>query len=731
MGSAPFVIVANRLPVSVSKERGSIVIRPSSGGLATAMASFSEQFSQLQWVGWPGINADELTAADRHVITRKLRAYHCYPLFLSREEIAGFYEGYANATLWPLFHYFQQYAKFDPAAWTAYERVNNRYARAITRVAAPRATIWIHDYHLMLLPALVRKQLPEAAIGFFLHTPFPASEIFRVLPQRRAILEGLLGADLIGFHTYDYAHHFLSSVRRVLGLPVRSGSVLNADRTVIVDAFPIGIDYIKFAGAAHRPETREAAAVLREYYRGKRLILSVDRLDYSKGIPERLQAFEHYLKSHPAAHRTVCLAIVAVPSRTELASYSALRENVEQTISRINGTYATTDWTPISYQFKNLPFEQVAALYARADVMLVTPLRDGMNLVAKEYVATHRDGGVLILSEFAGAADELQEALLVNPNDTGALATALAHALTIPAAEQRRRLQAMQARISHYTVGRWAEDFTEQLALARNAREHRTDTAIDRVLLKTLLQDFRRAPKRTFLLDYDGTLRPFVNTPDPAYAAPSPELRRLLHALAQKSGTSVCIISGRAREALEEWFGAMQLTLVAEHGAWIRPPNGRWKRGITVNDTFKPIVAALLGHYVERTPGARVEEKDVSLVWHYRNVPPELAYARNRSLRHELQNALTGTDVGIFDGDKIIEIKPHGAQKGAVLPKLLGGSISGFIFCAGDDYTDEDMFAALPPDAYTVKVGNGRTRAQYHIAIVPQLLGLLEKLAAS
>jgi trehalose 6-phosphate synthase/phosphatase len=727
MRESRFVIVSNRLPVSVSKVDGKLVFSPSSGGLATAMSSLDTGTSKQIWIGWPGISSDDLTTQEKAVITKKLRAYNSVPVFLTTQQVKLFYEGYANATLWPLFHYFESYAKYDDQYWDAYKKVNRLFVQAIVKHADERSTIWIHDYHLMLLPRLTRKVLPRSSIGFFLHIPFPSFEIFRLSPNRKELLEGLLGADLVGFHTYSYARHFMSSVLRTLGHESNHGSIMLDDRTVTADAFPIGIDYQKFTQALHDPVTEKEMALLQDHYDGKKIILSVDRLDYSKGIPNRLKAFEEFLQKNPSWHKKVNLVIIAVPSRTEVQTYRDLRESIEQTVSRINGTYATVDWTPISYQFKNIPFEQLIALYRRADVALVTPLRDGMNLVAKEYVACKQDtAGVLILSELAGAADELQEALRINPNDTPSIVTAIEAALTMPKRTQKQRLAAMQRRIAQYTVQRWASDFIEQLNYSKQqqSRGSKMLTPKDRSMLIT---DFTKANKRAILLDYDGTLKSFVNSPDPSQAAPSPALIKLLGELADQPGTELCIISGRTRDALEGWFGSLPISLVAEHGSWVKQ-NGEWAQGLFSFQEYKRKLLPVMERYAERTPGAHIEEKNFALVWHYRNVPPELAYARNASLKHELNGLLAGSEVSVFSGNKIIEVKPRAIRKSTIVTEILDSDYPDFILCAGDDYTDEDMFEALPEFAYSIKVGLHETHARYQVASVEKLRELLKSL---
>lgn len=729
MGSQKLVVVSNRLPVSVSKQDGKLIFTPSTGGLATAMSSLDTSGTNRVWVGWPGISSEELTAADKSVITRKLHTYGCYPVFLTKAQVENFYDGYANATLWPLFHYFQSIASYDSHYWPAYKEANNLFHKAVLRQADPQATIWIHDYHLMLLPRLLRESHPKSLIGFFLHIPFPSFEIFRLLPNRKDILEGILGADLVGFHIYDYARHFTSSVLRTLGHESTYGVITLNERTVRADAFPISIDYKKFKTTLMEPTTQAEMATLTNHYRGKKIILSVDRLDYSKGIEKRLEAFEQFLGENPHYHKKVVLIMVAVPSRIAVDAYKGLRDTIEQTVSRINGTYATVDWTPISYQFKNLPFEQVLALFAKADVALITPLRDGMNLVAKEYVASkQKESGVLILSELAGAIDELPEALRINPNDTSSIVKALKRALVMPKTEQRKRLQSMQRRLASYTVQRWASDFMEQLEQAHKSQAAHGQKSMSDSDKDALRQSFKKGKRRILFLDYDGTLQNFVSTSKPEQAAPSRSLLRVIETLSQLPKTEVCVISGRTREALESWFGHIPLTLVAEHGAWVKQ-QGEWSQQQVSFNKYKRLIRPIMERYAERTPGAEIEEKNFALVWHYRNAPPELAYARNASLKHELQTILNGSEVGVYSGRKIIEVKPRGIHKGVTVDELLMSNPSDFILCIGDDYTDEEMFSVLPETAYSINVGLGATQARFQIPSVEDVRELLESLA--
>lgn len=722
-------IVSNRLPVNVVKTNGKIEYQASSGGLATAMSSL-EQTGKI-WVGWPGIAADDLTKQERTEITQELVSRGYYPVFLTTQQIELFYEGFSNDTLWPLFHYFQSLTRHKNEYWQAYQQVNQLFAQAVADVVRKDGTVWVHDYHLMTMPGMLRGIMPTVSIGFFLHIPFPSFEIYRLLPQRKEILRGLLGADLIGFHIYDYARHFLSSCLRLLGISSHQGMLEYEGRRIKTDAYPIGIDYQKFRSTLDATATKESISTLGAMYKDKKIILSVDRLDYSKGIPERLEAFSMFLQNYPEWHGKVKLQMIAVPSRTEVKTYQDLRDTIEQTVSRINGEFGSVDWAPISYQFQNLPFEEVVALYASADIALVTPIRDGMNLVAKEYVASKRNQpGVLILSEMTGAIDELPEALSINPSNTASVAEAMNTALKMSKREQLRRLSEMQRRLKANTVQAWAADFLNDLdgmgseSLSRNRKQ------IDSESHARIIEAYKSSDKRLIVLDYDGTLRDFVSSPRAILARPSIKLRRLLKRLADDERNHVAIVSGRPRKALERWFRGIDMTLVAEHGAWTRY-DGRWA---SIDVDFKSVkkrLKPLLERYVARTAGSEVEEKDFALVWHYRTVAPELAYVRASEMKRELIELIDDENVGVHSGNKIIEIKPSGNNKGDSAAELDALHQPTFILAAGDDYTDEDMFRELPEDSFTIKVGSGDTKARFRVSSVDEMIALLDELSRS
>ncbi len=726
MSKYKLVIASNRLPVSVVRRDGKLEYEASSGGLATAMASL-EQDDKI-WVGWPGIPSDDLTDSEKDSITQKLMEQGCYPVFLTAEQVELFYEGFSNDTLWPLFHYFQSLTHHRNEYWDAYQEVNDLFARAAAEVVTEDGSVWIHDYHLLTMPSMLRALNSDLSIGFFLHIPFPSFEIYRLLPQRKELLKGLLGADLIGFHVYDYARHFLSSCLRLLGLNSYQGSIEYEGRMVKIDAYPIGIDYKKFRDTLSLPATKKAISALSDMRKDMKLILSVDRLDYSKGIPERLEAFRILLSDFPEWRGKVRLQMVAVPSRTEVRTYQELRDTIEQTVSRINGEYGTVDWAPISYQFQNRPFEEVVALYAVADVALVTPVRDGMNLVAKEYIASKQNRpGVLILSEMTGAMDELPEAISINPSNTRSVAEAMHRALKMSKREQMRRISDMQRRLKTYTVQAWGADFMNDLLSADGAREHQHRKRMTDEAREELEASFREADRRLIILDYDGTLKDFVSSPRALLAKPSIRLRRIIKRLADDDRNHIAIISGRPKKTLERWFRGISVSLVAEHGAWTRY-DGKWTR---VDVDFKHIKKKLrpvLERYVSRTAGAEIEEKDYSLVWHYRNVAPELAYVRAGEMKRELIDVLNTDDIGVYSGDKIVEIKPVGINKGDAAAELEALYPSDFILAAGDDYTDEDMFRELPTESFTIKIGSGNTKARAQLSDVQEMTQLLDDL---
>jgi trehalose 6-phosphate synthase/phosphatase len=650
-------------------------------------------------------------------------------VFLSTADVRGFYAGFSNGTLWPLFHLFPRYAEFDQKYWDAYERVNRAYCDAVVDAVQPGDVVWIQDYQLLLLPGMLRERLPDATIGFFLHIPFPNPEVFRILPWRREILQGLLGADVIGFHTYDYVRSFLSSARRVLGLEEQYGRLLVDGRMVTADAFPMGIDYERYRRGADSPNARARAARIAAADEGRKIVLSIDRLDYTKGIPERLQAYDEFLDRYPEWRGRVTLVCVAVPSRTRVEEYRRLKERVERLVGSINGKHGTIDWVPVRYLYRSLPFQALSGMYAAADVALITPLRDGMNLIAKEYVAARgSNGGVLVLSETAGAAGELAEALQVNPYDLEGTVEALRAALTMPMAEQLERMTAMRRLVSSYTVFRWSDEFLGALERVKAQQLGYEEHLLHPPARERLVDAYRKAERRLLMLDYDGTLVPFAPTPD--RAAPGARLRDLLHRLASNPRNGVVVISGRERASLEEWLGDLPLDMVAEHGAWLRGSSGVWRTAEPVSDEWKPRVRPALDLFVDRTPGTFVEEKDFSLAWHYRAIHPAQGLVRAVEMKEMLSGIAGDLDLTILEGNRVIEIKPARVSKGTAAHRWMNGpGEDSFVLAMGDDRTDEDMFEMAADHAWTIKVGAGSTHAHFSVRGVADVHSLLAELA--
>jgi trehalose 6-phosphate synthase/phosphatase len=720
------LIVSNRLPVSVVRRDGELQLQRSSGGLATGLAGVHAR-SQGLWVGWPG-DAGDLTAIEQAALADRCRQWRLLPVPLSAPEVEGFYESFCNGVLWPVLHYLVGNLPFQFPGFQLYEAVNRRFADAVVAQHRPGDLIWVHDYQLMLVPAMVRERLPDARIAFFLHVPFPASDLFRILPFRERLLQGLLGADLIGFHTAAYMRHFAASTLRTLGVPLDVDQLRWQGRPVRVGVFPMGVDAADFDRLARTAAVGERVRSLREGQPADlKTLVGIDRLDYTKGIPRRLLAFEALLREHPELRGHVRLLQVAVPSRTAVASYRDFRDQVHTLVGRINGEFGTATWTPVHYIFRNQPPEEVVALYRAADALLVTPLRDGMNLVAKEFVASRTDeDGVLVLSEFAGAASELAEAVHINPYDIDGTAEAFHRALLMPTGERQSRMRALRRRVLSYDVARWASLILEAVSQSEGVRPLHSGASDGRGIGQ-LIDRARRARPLVLVLDYDGTLVPFAQTPELAH--PDDCAIAMLQALSGRPHTQVHIVSGRSRETLVRWLGHLRIHLHAEHGLWSRPP-GEAGRALPIPDqAWRRRVLDILREYAERTPASLVEEKPAGLAWHYRAADPEYGLQQAHELRLHLHEVLSNAPVEILAGDKVIEVRPHGVHKGGIVPDILAAHPGAFLLAIGDDRTDEDLFAAIPAGGASVHVGARDTRADYRLVDVTAVRRLLAAIA--
>jgi trehalose 6-phosphate synthase/phosphatase len=714
MTQSRLLIVSNRLPVTATVADGTVSLAPAGGGLATGLRPYHESSGGL-WIGWPG-DLSGANAAERRAFDRELAERGIVPVALSRDHIERYYHGFANRVLWPLFHYLIDRVPADATGWDAYREVNEAFAEVVAREYRRGDTIWIHDYQLMLLPALLRARLPEARIGFFLHIPFPSSEVFRILPWRREVLTGLLGADLVGFHTFAYLRHFLASLLHVDGVEPDIDRVRLADREVHLGVFPMGVDAGRFGELARDPSVLARAEEIRRDAGGRQIVLGVDRLDYTKGIPRRLHAIERLLTRDPERRDRIRYIQVAVPSRGEVDSYQRFKRDVEQTVGRINGACGTLCSSPVHYVHQSVAPAELVALYRAADALLVTPLRDGMNLVAKEFVASRPDeDGVLVLSEFAGASAELDGALMVNPYDVDGVADGLERALSMSSGEKQARMRSLRHRVLEHDVHAWARNFLARLASTGGSGSSAAHGRPDPGLV-TVLSEAQRQGAVRLLLDYDGTLVPIARAPE--LAAPDEEVLGLLADLAHSAGVQLDIVSGRARSTLESWFGDLPVSLWAEHGFWHRPEHGdEWHAAADPAATWIERVKPILDQFAASTPGSAVEVKSASLAWHFRRAQREFGARQAHELRMLLGDALSNQPLEVIEGSKVIEVRLRGVSKSLVARRVHAESTAGCTLVAfGDDRTDEELFRALPASAATVVVGCRPSCARFRVA---------------
>jgi trehalose 6-phosphate synthase/phosphatase len=722
------LLVSNRLPVTAIVDATGVHVEQSSGGLATGLRGPHERSDSL-WIGWPG-ELPKLRAKRRAELDVRLRELRCVPVHLSRTEVRRFYDDVSNGTLWPLFHYMVDQLPQETRGWDTYRDVNNKFADAVAEHYRPGDMIWVHDYQLMLLPQMLRERLPGANIGFFLHIPFPSSEVFSVLPWREEILEGLLGADLIGFHTPPYLRHFATSLRRVLGMDVDVDRVLNDGRHVRLGVFPMGIDAHTWEERASAQSVADRAEEIRVEHGGKKILLGIDRLDYTKGISRRLLAIERLFQLEPSLREEVRLIQVTVPSREKMGPYADFRKRIDELVGRINSQYATAGWVPIHSMHRSLPEEEVTALYRAADVMLVTPLRDGMNLVAKEFVASRVDrDGVLVLSEFAGAASELGEALHINPYDVDQMARRFREALLMPVMERRARMRALRLRVMSHDADRWSQSFLDTMRQVERQADARKTVVVGDSF--EVARQLSHATNLLIIMDYDGTIMPFASTPDAAQ--PDEELLALLAELSARPGYDVHVVTGRSRQSMERWLGHLPIGLHAEHGLWSRPRvNEPWILLRPVLSRLKDKVRPIFEHFTATTRGSFIEEKTASIAWHYRlstadfSGESDFGDQQAKELRLLLAELLSNEPMQVLSGSKVVEVRPMGVNKGVVAPLLLaqaGGAAR--VIAIGDDRTDEDLFAALPVSATCIRVGDGQTMAPYRLSDVGEVRAFL------
>jgi trehalose 6-phosphate synthase/phosphatase len=667
------------------------------------------------WIGWPGL---EVRRGER--ISTRARNYEIAPVLLSDAEASRYYQGFSNRTLWPLFHSLPALTKFERRDWTVYEAVNRRFAEIAAKHAGAGDLVWIHDYHLMLAPEHLRRLQGNVRSAFFLHIPFPPYDIFRLCPWDREILRGLLACDLIGFHVEGYAQNFLDCAERRLGARVdrRAMVVEHGDRTVQIGSFPIGIEFELFEEmATAAPPTANRVE--------ERIVLGVDRLDYTKGIPERIRAFERLLELHPRHRENVVLLQLAVPSRAQVAEYRDLKREIDELVGRVNGRFSTARWSPIRYLYRSVTRERLCALYRDAHVALVTPLRDGMNLVAKEYVACQiKDPGVLVLSRMAGAAETMREGLHVNPFDLDETANAIHRALTMEEDERASRIASLRRRERRDNVDAWVKTFLQAASGSHASIQPLSDEEIH-----GWLRGFIKEYPLFLFLDYDGTLTQLRD--HPSRARLSRPMRAAIEACSERTDTHVAIVSGRSLEDIRKMVGNPDLVFAGNHGLEIEGPGIEHFRHEDLVHYVERAEALAEELHAMESDGAWTEAKGPTLTFHYRSVPED----KRKSLVEEVREAVTRHGYQARDAHSALEARPPiGWDKGrAVLHVLrerfgLAWSENVRVIYVGDDQTDEDAFRFLGGLAMTFRVGaaDTPTAAAHRLPNVPAVQALID-----
>ncbi|MEP7216446.1 MAG: bifunctional alpha,alpha-trehalose-phosphate synthase (UDP-forming)/trehalose-phosphatase [Anaerolineaceae bacterium] len=716
------LLVSNRLPVSLSDSPEPEVC-VSNGGLVSGLLGPWRRSGGL-WLGHA--EPDLIAALSDGQLTSQIPVDQLVPVAVDADTHHGYYAGISNGLLWPVFHDRMDQVAFEPGDWGRYVAVNRAFADAVIAMSDSDDTIWVHDYHLCLLPQMIRERRPDARIGFFLHVPFPSPETFSTIPWREEVLSGITGADYVGFHAPRYLSNFAAACNRFgVGLVGLDGVTVR-DRTAALGVLPLGVDAASWSvdSDSLHAETEAIRAQLGE----QRLLLGVDRLDYSKGFPRRLEAIDALLESRPDLIGNIRFVQVGAPSRGEVKAYASYQRAVQELVGKINGKWATGSWMPIHNVERMLQRPEITALYRAADVMVVTPLRDGLNLVAKEFVASRTDeDGVLVLSEFAGAATELAGAVEVNPFDITGTAVALGRALDMPQAERRARMQTLRRRVMSSDADTWFGAFLKNVDRSVQSRHERPAHS---VTVQAFGAKCAMHANLRLLLDYDGTLVPFSS--DPEQASPDADLLELLDTLGRAPALSVHIVTGRPRESIGRFLGHLPLTIHAEHGLWSRAAGGNsWQVNTSITNEWMGRVRELMEHFVTVVPGSLIEEKTASLAWHFRTAADsDHATLRSREVEDVLREIGSGSGLNVLRGNCVIEVRPRNLHKGLVSNLALRDLVDNeLVIAAGDDVTDEDLFRNLPPGSLAIHVGHGSTSAHAAVADHRELRNLLWSLA--
>ncbi|KAF5203494.1 Alpha,alpha-trehalose-phosphate synthase [UDP-forming] [Thalictrum thalictroides] len=781
------IIVANVLPLHAKRDdaTGRWFFTLDEDSILLQMKDGFPSETDVIYVGSLTVDID--INEQEEVSQKLLEEFSCVPTFLSPDLYKKFYHGFCKQQLWPLFHYMLPICPdrgdlFNRSLWQAYVSVNKIFADKVMEVINPDEDyVWVHDYHLMVLPTFLRKRFHRVRLGFFLHSPFPSSEIYRTLPVREEILKGLLNSDLIGFHTFDYARHFLSCCSRMLGLEYASKrGYIGLDyfgRTVYLKILPVGVHMGRLESILNLSSTTVKVKEIQEKFTGKKLIVGVDDMDIFKGISLKLLAVEQLLELHPELQGKLVLVQIVNPARSTGKDVQEAMRETQLTVRRINKIYGLPGYDPIILIEHSVPLYEKIAYYAVAECCIVNAVRDGMNLVPYKYIVCRQGTpkvdeamnliagaprtSSLVVSEFVGCSPSLSGAIRVNPWDIDAVAEALSLAINMPVAEKQLRHEKHYRYVSSHDVAYWARSFVQDLEKA--CKDHYSKRCWGtgfglgfRVLslspnFRKLISDhivsaYRRTSRRVILLDYDGTIMPQTSI----VKTPGPEIISILNNLCSDPKNTVFIVSGRGRSSLSEWFAPCdRLGIAAEHGYFIRwSKASAWESSPVVADIdWKRIAEPVMRLYTEATDGSCIETKESALVWHHQDADSDFGPCQAMELLDHLESVLANDPVVVKKGQYIVEVKPQGVSKGLAAEKLLStlgssGKSPDFILCIGDDRSDEDMFEAISnavsspsllavPEIFACTVGQKPSKAKYYVNDTADVVRMLEGLASA
>ncbi|KAF4394662.1 hypothetical protein CsatB_001106 [Cannabis sativa] len=777
------IIVANQLPVkakrrldnkgwSFSWDEDSLLLQLKNG-LPDDM--------EVLYVG--SLNADVDANEQDDVSQLLLDKFKCVPAFLPADILSKFYHGFCKQHLWPLFHYMLPYSathggRFERSLWEAYVAANKIFSQKVIEVINPEDDyVWIHDYHLMVLPTFLRRRFNRLRMGFFLHSPFPSSEIYRTLPVREEILKALLNSDLIGFHTFDYARHFLSCCSRMLGLEYQSKrgyiGLEYYGRTVGIKIMPVGIHMGQIESVLRNPDNEWRVKELRRKFAGKTVLLGVDDMDIFKGVNLKLLAMEQLLRQHPSWHGKAVMVQIANPARARGKDLEEIQDEIHASCKRINETFGRAGYEPIIFIDRPVSLSERAAYYAIAECVVVAAVRDGMNLTPYEYIvcrqgvsssesSTDFDGpkkSMLVVSEFIGCSPSLSGAIRINPWNIETTAEAMNEAISMADSEKQMRHEKHYRYVSTHDVAYWSRSFFQDME--RTCRDHfrrrcwgiglsfgfrvvALDPNFKKLSIDHIVSSYSRSKNRAILLDYDGTVMPQTSI----NKVPSPTVISTINMLCADDKNSIFVVSGRGRDSLGKWFSPChKLGIAAEHGYYMRwSADKDWQICGPCNDFgWIQIVEPVMKQYTESTDGSYIEKKESAIVWHHRDADPSFGSCQAKELLDHLESVLANEPVAVKSGQFIVEVKPQGVSKGLVAENIFttmneNGRQADFVLCVGDDRSDEDMFEIIGSamssgvlsnnsSVFACTVGQKPSKAKYYLDDTAEVINMLEALA--